>query len=53
MGAPASTGTRPGTLTFRQTLVIFIGLQLGQIMSSIDGTIVASAEILCAEGREG
>jgi EmrB/QacA subfamily drug resistance transporter len=43
MGAPASTGTRPGTLTFRQTLVIFIGLQLGQVMSSIDGTIVATA----------
>ena len=32
-----------GLLTFRQTLVIFIGLQLGQVMSSIDGTIVATA----------
>ena len=32
-----------GPLTFRQTLVIFIGLQLGQVMSSIDGTIVATA----------
>ena len=28
---------------FRRTLVVFIGLQLGQIMSSIDGTIVATA----------
>ncbi len=28
---------------FRQTLVIFIGLQLGQVMASIDGTIVATA----------
>jgi EmrB/QacA subfamily drug resistance transporter len=29
--------------TFRRTLVVFIGLQLGQVMSSIDGTIVATA----------
>lgn len=28
---------------FRRALVIFIGLQLGQVMSSIDGTIVATA----------
>ena len=41
MESAASTGTGP--LTFRQTLVIFIGLQLGQVMSSIDGTIVATA----------
>ena len=32
-----------GPLTFRQTLLVFIGLQLGQVMSSIDGTIVATA----------
>ena len=30
-------------LGFRRTLVIFVGLQLGQVMSSIDGTIVATA----------
>ena len=30
-------------LTFRRTLVVFVGLQLGQVMSSIDGTIVATA----------
>jgi EmrB/QacA subfamily drug resistance transporter len=30
-------------LSFRRTLVVFIGLQLGQVMSSIDGTIVATA----------
>jgi EmrB/QacA subfamily drug resistance transporter len=30
-------------LGFRRTLVIFIGLQLGQVMSSLDGTIVATA----------
>ena len=41
MGSTVSSGTGP--LTFRQTLVIFIGLQLGQVMSSIDGTIVATA----------
>ena len=41
MGSTVSRGTGP--LTFRQTLVIFIGLQLGQVMSSIDGTIVATA----------
>ena len=41
MESTVSTGTGP--LTFRQTLVIFIGLQLGQVMSSIDGTIVATA----------
>jgi EmrB/QacA subfamily drug resistance transporter len=29
--------------TFRRTLIVFIGLQLGQVMSSIDGTIVATA----------
>ena len=29
--------------TFRRTLVVFVGLQLGQVMSSIDGTIVATA----------
>ena len=28
---------------FRRTLVVFIGLQLGQVMSSLDGTIVATA----------
>ena len=28
---------------FRRTLVVFVGLQLGQVMSSIDGTIVATA----------
>lgn len=28
---------------FRRTMVVFIGLQLGQVMSSIDGTIVATA----------
>lgn len=43
MGAGASTGAGTGSLTFRQTLVIFVGLQLGQVMSSIDGTIVATA----------
>lgn len=38
-------GSRSGSAgpTFRRTLVIFIGLQLGQVMSSIDGTIVATA----------
>ena len=41
MGSTVSSGSGP--LTFRQTLVIFIGLQLGQVMSSIDGTIVATA----------
>ena len=41
MEASGSSGRGP--LTFRQTLVIFIGLQLGQVMSSIDGTIVATA----------
>jgi EmrB/QacA subfamily drug resistance transporter len=30
-------------LGFRRTLVIFVGLQLGQVMSSLDGTIVATA----------
>jgi EmrB/QacA subfamily drug resistance transporter len=30
-------------LSFRRTLVVFVGLQLGQVMSSIDGTIVATA----------
>ncbi len=29
--------------TFRRTLIVFVGLQLGQVMSSIDGTIVATA----------
>lgn len=28
---------------FRRTMVVFIGLQLGQVMSSIDGTIVATS----------
>lgn len=28
---------------FRRVLVVFVGLQLGQVMSSIDGTIVATA----------
>jgi EmrB/QacA subfamily drug resistance transporter len=28
---------------FRRTLVVFVGLQLGQVMSTIDGTIVATA----------
>src|ERR687894_748087 len=32
-----------GQQTFRRTLLVFIGLQLGQVMSSIDGTIVATA----------
>lgn len=43
MGAAARGGAGTGPLTFRQTLLIFIGLQLGQVMSSIDGTIVATA----------
>jgi EmrB/QacA subfamily drug resistance transporter len=30
-------------LGFRRTLVIFVGLQLGQVMRSLDGTIVATA----------
>lgn len=38
-----STGAGAAPFTFRQTLLIFIGLQLGQVMSSIDGTIVATA----------
>jgi len=29
--------------SFRRTLLVFVGLQLGQVMSSIDGTIVATA----------
>jgi EmrB/QacA subfamily drug resistance transporter len=29
--------------SFRRTLLIFVGLQMGQVMSSIDGTIVATA----------
>ena len=32
-----------GQQTFRRTLLVFVGLQLGQVMSSIDGTIVATA----------
>lgn len=32
-----------GQQTFGRTLVVFVGLQLGQVMSSIDGTIVATA----------
>lgn len=32
-----------GTPGFRRTLLVFVGLQLGQVMSSIDGTIVATA----------
>jgi len=32
-----------GQPTFGRTLLIFVGLQLGQVMSSIDGTIVATA----------
>ena len=36
-------GPRMEQLSFRRTLVVFIGLQLGQVMSSIDGTIVATA----------
>jgi EmrB/QacA subfamily drug resistance transporter len=43
MGGAGSTGAGTGPLTFRRTLLIFIGLQLGQVMSSIDGTIVATA----------
>ena len=43
MSATSSGGGSVGSLTFRQTLVIFVGLQLGQVMSSIDGTIVATA----------
>lgn len=43
MSATSSGGGTAGTFTFRQTLVIFVGLQMGQVMSSIDGTIVATA----------
>jgi EmrB/QacA subfamily drug resistance transporter len=32
-----------GQPSFRRTLLVFVGLQLGQVMSSIDGTIVATA----------
>lgn len=32
-----------GQQSFRRTLLLFVGLQLGQVMSSIDGTIVATA----------
>ena len=32
-----------GQWGFRRTLVVFVGLQLGQVMSTIDGTIVATA----------
>jgi EmrB/QacA subfamily drug resistance transporter len=32
-----------GQQTFRRTLLVFVGLQLGQVMSSIDGTIVSTA----------
>lgn len=32
-----------GPQSFRRTLLVFVGLQLGQVMSSIDGTIVATA----------
>ena len=32
-----------GQQSFRRTLLVFVGLQLGQVMSSIDGTIVATA----------
>lgn len=34
--------SQPGQ-SFRRTLLVFVGLQLGQVMSSIDGTIVATA----------
>jgi EmrB/QacA subfamily drug resistance transporter len=39
--------------SFRRTLVVFIGLQLGQVMSSIDGTIVATAQPTIADDLGG
>jgi EmrB/QacA subfamily drug resistance transporter len=33
----------PGGLPVRRALLVFVGLQLGQVMSSLDGTIVATA----------
>lgn len=43
MRGARNRGISTGPLTFRQTLLVFVGLQLGQVMSSIDGTIVATA----------
>lgn len=42
-----------GQQTFRRTLLVFVGLQMGQVMSSIDGTIVATALPTIAEDIGG
>ena len=42
-----------GQQSFRRTLLVFVGLQLGQVMSSIDGTIVATALPTIAEDLGG